>query len=393
MMTMKTIKLIVPVILIIVVHIAIGQDKVVEAKGIGVKRDDALQDALRNAIGQAIGVSLASESQVENFMIIRDAISTNTRGYITSYDVVSETKLQSGYEVVVNARVSLSPLKADAQLLARQIGGVRFLVMYDKRSVNPVSIPNLDYTVNRINSYLSEKNYRYIERSRFERLQEEAFRIMQDTDTSTMSFVQKLGIMSGAQFIILIENIHVNQRLEQFDTRTAAQVVIEAKVYDNCTAEGLGTVMLESGWKSGGGSGSPTFSGIDEAIQNGFHKVMSTFNAYIGDWVNNGTPYELRFYQIGTFRDFRDLRNKIRESRDFGGQLEITSVSNYTRLNVTFKSLPDDVAFDIMDYADVIPAFKDKMLDVLMIYGRQISFAPRNSIIPEVEKMKEYSKQ
>jgi len=319
-------------------------------------------------------------------MIIRDAISTNTRGYITGYEAISETKLQSGYEMVVSARVSLSPLKADAQLLSRQIGGVRFLVMYDKRIVSPEFVPDLDYAVNRINSFLSEKNYRYIERSRFERLQEEAFRIMQDTDTSTMSFVQKLGIMSGAQFIILIDNIHVNQRLEQFDTLTAAQVIIEAKVFDNCTAEGLGTVMLESGWKSSGSEASPTFSGIDEAIQNGFQKLMLTFNSYIGDWVNNGTPYELRFYQIGTFRDFRDLRNKIRESRDFGGQLEIASVSNYTRLNVTFRSLPDDVAFDIMDYADVIPAFKDKMLDVLMIYGRQISFAPRNTIIPEVEK-------
>ncbi|MFU8844271.1 MAG: hypothetical protein ACNA7V_10750 [Bacteroidales bacterium] len=267
------------------------------------------------------------------------------------------------------------------------------MVIYDKRIVSPKFIPDLDYAVNRINSFLSEKNYRYIERSRFERLQEEAFRIMQDTDTSTMSFAQKLGIMSGAQFIILIDNIHINQRLEQFDTRTAAQVVIEAKVFDNCTAEGLGTVMLESGWKSSGSAASPTFSGIDEAIQNGFQKLMLTFNSYIGDWVNNGTPYELRFYQIGTFRDFRDLRNKIRESRDFGGQLEITSVSNYTRLNVTFRSLPDDVAFDIMDYADVIPAFKDKMLNVLMIYGRQISFAPHNTIIPEVEKMKEYSNQ
>lgn len=390
---MKVIKLSLSVYFVVLTLIALGQEKTVNAKGIGVNRDDALQDALRNAIGQAVGVSIASESQVENFVMVKDAISTNTRGYISGYDVLSETKLQNGYEMIVSARVSLAPLKADAQLLARQIGGVRFLVMYDKRRFDQQSIPNLDYAVNRINSFLSEKNYRYIERSRFERLQEEAFMIMKDTDTSTMNFVQRLGIMSGAQFIILIDNIHINTRLEHFDTRTAAQVVIEAKVYDNCTAEGLGTVVLESGWKNSVGSTSPTFSGIDEAIQNGFQKVMSTFNSYVGAWVNNGTPYELRFYQIGTFRDFRDLRNKIRESSDFGGQLEITSVNNYTRLNVTFKSLPDDVAFDILDYADVIPAFKDKMLDVLMIYGRQISFSPRNIIIPEVETMKEYSNQ
>ena len=301
--------------------------------------------------------------------------------------------MQDGYELTVKANVSLSPLKADAELLARQIGGVRFLVMYDVRHVKNEEREMFEYAVDRTNSYLSEKKYRYIEKSRFERLQEEALKIMQDTDTSTMSFVQKLGFMSGAQFIILIDGIHSTERSEHFDTRTAAQVVVEAKVYDNCTAEGLGTVMLESDWNSSSGASSSTMTSIDQAIDNGFSKVMGTFNGYIGNWVNNGTPYELRFYQIGTFRDFRDLRNKIKEGSDFGGQFQITSVKDYTTVNATFKSVPDDVAFEILDYADAIPGFNEKELDVIMIYGRQISFAPRNIVIPEIEQAKEYMDQ
>ena len=50
----------------------------VEAKGVGISREDALQDALRNAVGQAVGVALRSETTVENFMVISDAISSNT---------------------------------------------------------------------------------------------------------------------------------------------------------------------------------------------------------------------------------------------------------------------------------------------------------------------------
>ena len=370
-----------------------AQEKTVEAKGTGVTREDALQDALRNAIGQAVGVSIASFTEVENFMIVKDAISSNTKGYISSYELTSEIKLQDGYEIGVLANVSLSPAEADARLLSRQIGGVRFLVMYDQRNIEPDRRKLFEYAVDKINSYLSAKNYRYIEKSRFERLQNEAFLIMQDTDTSTISFVQKLGIMSGAQFIILIDGIHVSTRSEQFDTRTAARLVIETRVYDNCTAEGLGTVMLESGWNSESGAGSPFMTGVDQAVENGFSKVMGTFNSYIGNWVNNGTPYELRFYQIGTFRDFRDLRNKIKESSDFGGEFQVNSVKDYTRLNVTFTSVPDDVAFDILDYADAIPGFREKELDVIMMYGRQISFAPRAVVIPEVEQAKEYMDQ
>ncbi|MCK4661500.1 MAG: hypothetical protein KAT68_01435 [Bacteroidales bacterium] len=361
------------------------ETKEVEAKGFGIQREDALQDSFRAAIGKAIGVSLVSETQVENFMVVQDAITTNTKGYITSYEIINEGKVTEGYEVVIKASVSLSPLKADIQLLTKQIGGVRFLVMYDKRKINDKEIANYEFAVERINGFLAERKYRYIEKSRFEELQKEAFNIMQESDTSTASYVQRLGMMSGAQFIIFVNKIFVNSRSEAFDTRTTSQVTVEAKSYDNCTAEGLGTVILSSDWESATNKNATIRGGIEEAITKNFGKLLYTFNSYIGDWINNGTPYELRFYSVGTFRDFRDLRTKIKADKNFGGQLEIISVSNYTKLNCTFKSLPDDVAYSILDYADEIPAFKEKVLDVKLMYGRQISFAPQNIVIPGLQ--------
>ena len=208
---------------------------------------------------------------------------------------------------------------------------------------------------------------------------------MQESDTNTASYVQRLGMMSGAQFIIFVNKIFVNSRSEAFDTKTSSQVTVEAKSYDNCTAEGLGSVILSSDWKSATDKNATIRSGIEKAITDNFSKLLYTFNSYIGDWINNGAPYELRFYSVGTFRDFRDLRTKIKTDKNFGGQLEIISVSNYTKLNCTFKSLPDDVAYSILDYADEIPAFKEKVLDVKLMYGRQISFAPQNIVVPELQ--------
>ncbi|MBN1339562.1 MAG: hypothetical protein JXA03_09570 [Bacteroidales bacterium] len=363
-----------------------AQVKVVDAKGLGINREDAIQDALRNAVGQAAGVSVASQTVVENFMVLKDAIATNSKGYVAEYDIVDETKITDGYEVTVRASVSLSPLEADAGLLARQIGGLRFLVMYDKRNSPGQKTEELDFAVDAVNNYLASKQYRYIEKSRFDRLREEAFLMMKETDTAEMTFVQKLGIMSGAQFIILIDKIQAEERSENFDTRKSSRVRMQIKAFDNCTAEGLGTAVLESEWVPG--SASDLTTGITRAVHKDIGKLMSLFNSYIGSWINNGTPYELRFYQVGTFRDFRDLRNSIKESPDFGGQIEITGLNNFTRLNATFRSVPDDVAFNILDYADAIPGFKEKTLDVLLIYGRQISFAPRNVVVPEIEENK-----
>ena len=362
-----------------------AQTNVVTAKGTGIKRDDALQDALRAAVSQAAGVALMSETKVENFMVISDAISTNTKGYISKYEIVKEVPFSDRFEITVNATVSTEPIKADFQLLAKSVGGIRFLVMYDPRTVKKEEQANYDYAVERINAQLASKRYRYIEKSRFDQLRREATNMMQESDTGSLSYVQQLGLMADAQFIIQVSGINVNRRSEAFDTRTSSRVSVIAKAYDNCTAEGLGTIILDSDWRSTRDAGDGIRAGIDDAVQRSVDNLLLTFTGYIGDWVNNGTPFELRFYQTGTFRDFRDLREKLKSDPAFGGQLEITSVKNFTKLNCTFKKKADDLADRVLDLSDQIPAFHAKRLDVKLIYGRQISFAPTGVAVPELQ--------
>lgn len=356
-----------------------------EARGTGLKREDALQDAMRNAIGQAVGVALSSETKVENFMVISDAIASKTTGYIKSYQVIKEVPFPDRYEVNIRASVTTAPMKADFSMLARAVGGVRFMVVYDPRTVQDDQVPYYDLAVDKMNEYLSSKNYRYIERKRFESLRSEAFKIL-ESDKSEISYVQRLGMMSDAQFIISLNNLMLDARSEQFDTRTSTKVSIQAKAYDNCTAEGLGTVVFESGRNSSSDANSTIRTGISDAISKNADQLIGRFVSYIGDWLNNGTPFELRFYNVGTYRDFRDLRTKMKELSEFGGDMEIVSVENYTKLNCTFRKKPDELADKVLDIADQIPGFKEKVLDVKLIYGRQINFAPRNVVVPELQQ-------
>lgn len=357
----------------------------VEVKGIGVNRSDALQDAMRNAVGEAIGVALVSETRVENFMVIQDAINTRSQGYIESYTVVRETPMRDNFEIVIRARVSLSPLKADIGLLAQSVGGIRFLVMYDDRHLSDDEKVLYEHAAERINEHLASRRYRYIDRRRFDQLKREALGIYQDSETNQETYVQRLGMMADAQFIIFINRINVQSRSEAFDTRTSSKVSVEVRAYDNCTAEGLGTIVLESDWKSAREAQATILTGIGEAISSDFDRLLGVFTGYIGDWINNGTPFELRFYSSGTFRDFRDLRRKIVNDPNFGGQIEVVAFNNYTKLNVTFRDRADDLAYRILDYADELPNFRDKLLDVKFIYGRQINFAPTHVEVPEMQ--------
>lgn len=355
----------------------------VEAKGAGIKREDALQDALRNAISQAVGVALSSQTKVENFMVISDAIATNTEGYIKSYSVLSEKAITDAYEITVKAVVSLSPAKADFQLLSKNVGGIRFMVMYDDRKVKQEEKADFDYIVDQINMSFAAKKYRYIERNRFESLKKEAVKLMEEDASGTeLSYAQQLGLMADAQFIIMIKNIRKEGQSANFDIKTEERVIIDVAAYDNCTAEGLGLINLNGDWVNSNDDNYSLRPGITSAIKNDFDKLLLTFTSYIGDWVNNGTPFELRFYNTGTFRDLRELRNKLKEDKSFGGQLEIVGAANFTKLNCTFRKKADELGDKVLDFADEVPTLKDKKLDVKFIFGRQISFAPQNVTVP-----------
>lgn len=352
----------------------------VEATGVGIERSDALQDALRNAVGQAVGVALRSETRVENFMVISDAIASNTTGYIKNYDVVKEIPFRDRFEITVDATVTTSSMEADFNLIARSIGGVRLLVMVDPKDANSENTKDLEFAVDKVNSILAERGYRYIDKSRFQSLRREATNMMEESN-SEMTYVQRLGLLADAQFIIVLSDLKTTPVMGAFDIARGSKVSFVAKAYDNCTAEGLGSLILESSETT---SNSDNRSAIENALELNFDKLLGMITSYIGGWVNNGTPFELRFYNTGSFRDFRNLRNKLKEDNSFGGDLEITSVFNYTKLNCTFTSRADDLADKILDIADEIPSFKAKVLDVKMIYGRQISFAPQNFIIPDL---------
>lgn len=355
-----------------------------EAKGAGINRTDALQDALRNAVSQGAGVSIASETKVENFMILSDAIASNIKGYIKSYTIIKEIPFPDRFEVIVKAIVTTESIKADFQLLAKQLGGIRFLVMVDpKESENKLN-EYLPLAVDKINQALARKNCRYIEPNRFNSLKKETVGLMESMSTDKMNYAQQLGLLADAQFIILLSDYKVNQVPGAFDISRGQSYSFTAKIFDNCTGEGLGSISLASHTAS-----KNVEDGLQKAVDNNFDSLFSVLTSYIGTWLNNGTPFELRFYQSGTYRDFRDFRKKLKEDISFGGELEIVSVLNYTKLNCTFKKRADELADKILDIADEIASFKELKLDVKHIYGRQISLAPQKFVLPSMPLLKD----
>lgn len=83
-----------------------GEQKVVST-GMGATSEQATQDALRSAIEIAVGSMVSSNTLVSNDKIIRDEIFNHSKGFVRSYEVVSESgNPTDGYVVTISAIVT-----------------------------------------------------------------------------------------------------------------------------------------------------------------------------------------------------------------------------------------------------------------------------------------------
>ncbi len=66
---------------------------------------------------QAVGSVVSSETLVKNMMMVEDRIYTETRGYISHYEIIMEKTSDGAYQVQVSAQVKTSQLADDLEAI------------------------------------------------------------------------------------------------------------------------------------------------------------------------------------------------------------------------------------------------------------------------------------
>ena len=84
--------------------------KNVTVTGYGTTASEAENEALRMAVENTVGVLVDSQTLVQNNMVIQDQIYTNSRGFITDYNVTSRRQTSNGsWQVTIDAVVDDNP--------------------------------------------------------------------------------------------------------------------------------------------------------------------------------------------------------------------------------------------------------------------------------------------
>jgi hypothetical protein len=76
-----------------------------------IARDKALDAALRSAVEKIVGVMISSSSEVENFALKMDRILSESKGFVNTYQIVSENRQQDQLTIVIDADVGRERLK------------------------------------------------------------------------------------------------------------------------------------------------------------------------------------------------------------------------------------------------------------------------------------------
>ena len=113
------------------------ETKTVTVEAEGYNRDDAIKQALRKALEEGAGAQIASFSQTQDFVLVRDTIYSRASGIVSDFRILSEREGPGGTSIVrLEARVRPSAVAAawgEVQNVLDQIGRPKIMVWIDER--------------------------------------------------------------------------------------------------------------------------------------------------------------------------------------------------------------------------------------------------------------------
>ena len=114
----------------------------VQVTGVGINRDQALNNAFQSAVEAEIGVVVESAAVSENFMLIKKEIVTHSKGYVRSYRIINESTQSDGtVTIVMDAQVNRNLLADHTQtldILMKMSGHPKLLIFGVDQDFNAV---------------------------------------------------------------------------------------------------------------------------------------------------------------------------------------------------------------------------------------------------------------
>ncbi|MDF1578509.1 MAG: hypothetical protein P1P81_08735 [Desulfobulbales bacterium] len=331
-------------------------------------RDSAINDALRKAVEQGVGTYVSSESMVERMMLIEDRIYSKSRGFVESYEILSEKKADGIHEVTIKALVKMAELGKELEaigIILRKKMNPRVMVLAHSRESNS-SFPGIELEGNRnaenqLEKLLLHKGFRLVD----------AARTMGRNDIASLLLANNparaAGMAKGFGAEILIEadirRSFVDERKVMGRSMRFFTNEIRLKALETDTAK-----VIYSGYDFLPPSGAAALTPLEDATA-GLAREM--IDAILEQWrkdVYQAATFMLNISQV-SFAELDVIGKALGEIRGTGDIRTRSFQNGSAVVEVGFQG-------SINDLAAGIGSLKNPELEVTGLRGNTIEFRP-----------------
>jgi hypothetical protein len=340
------------IVLFLIVLLTLGANLAladIVSTGEGLNRDAALASALRRAVEQQFGAYLSSSTMVLDLQVQEDKIFSHSKGYVTSYDVISEGRIDSGYTITINAQVDSKVLKDDVEaltVLRKVVGNPRILVAFSQKGEGAATFRNKDFIdeiYNGIVEALTDRQFRVVDKSTAENF---ARQVAETHEINTyLNKAAEYGLKYNAEYTLLfsVSGEVVNAR--EGDKKVTLR--IKSRLIDNSRALEVTNKVLEES-----GSATTVPNALEKVARDGGrHAVAPIIEIVQKNWMDmqqNGALYTVVIdgvhdpEEIGRFTRMFEKFPLVNDAR------EIESGGGKTTFEATYKGKRDQLDRDVV---------------------------------------------
>ncbi len=349
-------------------------------------RDAAIRDAMRKAVETGLGTMVESQTLVENFALVNDRIYSQAQGFVSKYDVLSESEDHGTYVVAIAATVQMANLENDLRgigLLQDLVGKPKIMVMIDefwwepgvpKERQLPVDDPASSAALQE--AFLDNGFYNMVDAQMVNQLRSTELLLMEDLmeDAGALTDLAKKAAADYGAEILVLGTCKVEPS-GNAGGKYEANGVLDVKVVDASTGALLGRKTAR---QSGAGL-SPEGARSASGNRAGISISQELIGQILGFWQNksnNGQDYIVKLYNVESYAK-QGLRF-LKALKEIPGVTQATrrqwdETLKRMEISMTWKGaevggLSDEILLQVMD----MPGFEN--IDMRRASGNNLDF-------------------
>lgn len=308
---------------------------------VDIARDTALNNALRNVVEKSVGVLVTSTTEVENFEVKLDQILSESRGFINSYEVVSEEKEGDTFKITIEADVGIGKLKdkmAAINLIMLRKSKPRLMIIFNKKTQANLTAESS------MSKYFLSNGFKVIDAETAKKtMRHEQLQALATNEED----IKKLGHRYGAE-IMIIGSIEFTSRSVKVDNieMQVNKAIASAKAVKVDTGE---VIASDSDIRSAPGGAGANRSIIEEIVNKLAENMMDQIVDRASSELTNTVTVKLLATGLRSFKDLTEFKQSLKiQVRGVKHLFQRSFANGQAELDVEIRgntqSMADDIA-------------------------------------------------